>query len=445
MKVPRPSFVRRLINGSAIFLLIGIVAIPSAGQQSRETDSRIQFLQSRVSADPDSAANYNRLASAYLQKARETGDLTYYDLAEKSVRKSLELESSHEQAASTFSLLSTVDFSKHNFNEAAKEAERALELDPQDLGAAVSAADAYVELGEYDTARKYYAKLDSARHSQRPSIQYLKFSRQAGLALALGNPKEAVSALEQAVEISNQFQLPRENVAWTEFTLGETYLQLGDHSNAEKAFRASLNSFSGYHRAYAGMAQLRAAQKRYDEAIANYQKAIAVIPLPSYVASLGDLYAKLRKTNEAEKQYQLVEYIAALSFLSKNVYNRELAMFYADHDRKVTNATELAQREFEVRHDLYTQDALAWTLFKSGKTKDALNAVRVVENFKVQDPILLYHLAAIYESAGEKEKSRFYSKAALAINPQFHIFYADQAREVLKPVASKAERVQGAQ
>ena len=41
-------------------------------QQSRETDLRIQFLQSRVSADPDSATEYNRLAAAYLQKAKDT-------------------------------------------------------------------------------------------------------------------------------------------------------------------------------------------------------------------------------------------------------------------------------------------------------------------------------------------------------------------------------------
>jgi tetratricopeptide (TPR) repeat protein len=445
MRVSRPTYVRCLIDGSAIFLLLGIIGIPASGQQSRETDSRIQFLQSRVSADPDSTANYNRLASAYLQKARETGDLTYYDLAEKAVRKSLELESSHEQAASTFSLLSTIEFSKHNFRQAAEYAERALQLDPQDLGAAVSAGDAYAELGEYETARKYYAKLDLARHAQRPSLQYLKLSRQAGLALAVGNPKEAISSLEQAVEISNHFQLPRENVAWTQFTLGETYLQLGDPSGAEKAFRASLNSFPGYHRAYGGMAQLRVAQKRYNEAVANYERAIAVIPLPSYVAGLGDVYAKLGKSSEAEKQYQLVEYIAALSFLSKNVYNRELAMFYADHERKLTSATELAHREFEVRHDLYTQDALAWTLFKSGKTTDALNAARVIENYKVQDPILLYHLATIYESAGEKEKSRSYFKAALAVNPQFHIFYADQARELLNAPVIKARNAKGAQ
>lgn len=57
-----------------------------------------------------------------------------------------------------------------------------------------------------------------------------------------------------------------------------------------------------------------------------------MIPLPVYVSAVGDLHTKLGKAKEAEKQYTLVEYIAALSFLSKNVYNRELALFYADHE-----------------------------------------------------------------------------------------------------------------
>src|SRR2546423_15717635 len=124
--------------------------------------------------------------------------------------------------------------------------------------------------------------------------------------------------------------------------------------NAEKAFKESLESFPGYHRAYAGMAQLRAAQKRYSEAASLYQKAVSVIPLPVYAAALGDVYAKLGKNNEAEQQYKLVEYMAALSLLSKNVYNRELATFYADHDRNLPAALELARRELEVRHNLYT-------------------------------------------------------------------------------------------
>jgi tetratricopeptide (TPR) repeat protein len=422
-----------LVYRTILLSICFVSAFSAHAQQSKETDGRIQFLQTRVAADPDSYMNYNRLASAYLQKARESGDLTYYDLAEQAVHKSLELESSHSEAASTFDLLSTVDFSKHNFKQAIEAAEKALKLDSRELGAAVSAGDACVEMGDYEKARKYYSELDTSRHSQRASVLYLKLTRQAGFALGLANLPDAVLPLQEAVKISNGTHLPAENVAWTHFTLGETYLQLGNFINAEKAFNASLESFPGYHRAYAGMAQLRAAQKRYNEAIGFYQKAISVIPLPVYAAALGDVYSKVGKTREAEQQYKLVEYIAALSVLSKNVYNRELATFYADHDRNLPAALELARRELEVRHNLYTQDALAWVLFKNGKTEEAINSIQSFEDSKLRDPVVLYHLGMIYRGAGDQQRSRDYLKRALAINPEFHIFYADRARQLLKP------------
>ena len=137
--------------------------------------------------------------------------------------------------------------------------------------------------------------------------------------------------------------------------------------------------------------------------------------------------------------------MAALSFLSKNVYNRELALFYADHEIHQATAVELARREFEVRRDLYTQDALAWTLFKNGRSKEGMEAARGLEGFKVQDPLMLYHLGMICQGVGERERSRRYLETALAINPHFHIFYADHAREVLNRPMLKTENSMASQ
>ena len=52
---------------------------------------------------------------------------------------------------------------------------------------------------------------------------------------------------------------------------------------------------------------------------------------------------------------------------------------------------------------------------------------------------------AIYDAAGDKAKSHSYVKAALAINPQFHIFYADQARELLNSVTVNAANLEGSE
>ena len=74
------------------------------------------------------------------------------------------------------------------------------------------------------------------------------------------------------------------------------------------------------------------------------------------------MHAHAGRTAEASKQYALVEYIGRLSALNQIVYNRELALFYADHGRRLPEALDLARRELDVRRDVYTWDVLAWTL-----------------------------------------------------------------------------------
>jgi len=59
--------------------------------------------------------------------------------------------------------------------------------------------------------------------------------------------------------------------------------------------------------------------------------------------------------------------------------------------------------------------------------------------------LMLYHLGMIYDGGGDREKSRKYLERALAINPQFHIFYADRARELLNRSMLKAENSKASQ
>ena len=59
--------------------------------QKTASDQFIRFYQWRVSRDPGESINYDNLGSAYLQKARESGDPVYYELAEKSYVKALAL------------------------------------------------------------------------------------------------------------------------------------------------------------------------------------------------------------------------------------------------------------------------------------------------------------------------------------------------------------------
>jgi tetratricopeptide (TPR) repeat protein len=406
--------------------------------QSRSvTDQLIRFYQAKLAADPDDYNNYNRLSSAYVQKARETGDISYYELAENGLKKSLELESHAVEAAATFTQLGAVQFAEHRFAEAESSADRALKLN-DDPAALALAGDAQLEMGEYSKAEGLFAKL-AAPDDGRPHIgrEYLRTTRQASLAWIRGDAQQSISLMKQACGLSEEAHLPAENIAWTHFMLGEQMFQSGKLAEAEVEMNASLRAFPLYHRALAGMGQVRAAQLRFDDAVDFYRRAIEVIPLPLYASALGDIYRRLKKNAEAEKQYALVEYIGQLGALNKQVYNRELALFYADHDRRLLEALALAQKELEIRHDVYTWDTVAWALLKNNRAHEAQEAMLKALATGTRDPLLFFHAAMIERKLGQPRAGDFAQKA-LAINPEFHVLYADEARRWLNAPTSSA-------
>lgn len=410
---------------------------------SSTTDQVIKFYQAKVAKDPEDFFTYDRLSSAYVQKARESGDITYYQLAESGLKKSLELESKHEQATSAFAELAAVYYAEHRFAEAAQEAQSAIALSPSAITAQATLGDANLEMGNYDLAKSYYQHLQgaSAADTFPTRATYLSATRHSGLDWIHGQTSSAIAELQHAADVAKALHLPAENIAWTHFMLAEQFFQTGDLSNAEAEAARSLDSYPHYHRALAEMGRIRAAQGRFPDAIQYYIQAIAIIPLPMYAASLGDVYARVGNKSDAEKQYALVEYIGKISALNKQVYNRELALFYADHDRKLLTSIELAKKELEVRHDVYTCDALAWALYKNGRTSEAAEAMNKALAMGTQDALLMYHAGVIQQRLGNGAKATEYLQRALKINPNFHIFYADDARKMLVQQTATAAQV----
>jgi tetratricopeptide (TPR) repeat protein len=431
---------------SAIVLLNFVGRVQA---QQHETDNQIRFFQWKVSQDPDDQFNYDRLGVAYIQKARETGDVTYYNLAAKALEKSLALESKAPEAASPAKHLATVYYAGHRFAEALWLAQQALALNPLDITPYALIGDAHCEMGDYQQAWADYAHLSSqtpqaASQLALSGVQYLDQGRESVQSLLTGETKAAVEHMETAVKMSIDSRMAAESIAWTQFSLGEAYLQLGDLASARAAYTGALKAYPNYHRALAGLAKVSAAEGHLTEAIELYKRAIGVIPLPAYAAALGDVYAKGGDSAAAKKNYDLVEYIARLNTFNQSVYNRELAVFYADHDMHLPQALALARKEFEVRHDIYTWDALAWALYKTAQPQEAAAAIKEALHLGTRDPLLLFHAGMIYESLGEKAKAEDYLRSAIAVNPQFHLFYADVAKATLQSL-SKSSLASGGQ
>jgi tetratricopeptide (TPR) repeat protein len=424
----------RYLTMTIVAVLLSLGVPPSlTWAQSTATDQAILRYQRLLQRHSRDATVYYRLGDAYLQKARENGDITYIDLAEKSLRRCLEIAPEHSGAARH---LAYAMYMRHGFDEAAVQAQKAAALDPTDSHAYGILGDAYLEVGNYEAAAHAYQRMIQLQED------LYAYSRLSGLKSLQGDTDGAIADLERAIQLGQAQERPPESIAWAMWQLGNDSLALGKLSAAEASYLDALKTFPNYYRALAGFAQVRAAQQRYPEAIDLYRKAIAIVPLPDYAAALGNVYAKLGHAEDAQKSYDLVEYIGHLNTLNKVLYNRELAYFYADHDRKLPEALELARRELEVRRDIYAYDVLAWTLYKHDQPQEALTAITAALQLGTKDARLFFHAGMIHHRLGDYDKARDYLRRALATNPYFHVLHVAVAERTLQALEGQLDTAQ---
>jgi tetratricopeptide (TPR) repeat protein len=414
--------------GAVSTVLMVLQALGPAVAEGGETpaDARVRDAQLLMRRHPLDARALHQLGDAYVQKARETGDAKYFTLAEQALRRALAIA---PESSGATRHLAYVLYSRHAFQEAAAEAEKAIALDPTDSHALGILGDAQLEVGQYSEAERTYRRMVALDQN------LYALSRRAGLRSVRGDVEGAVVDLERAIDDGKATGRPAESVAWAEWQLANEHWNVGRLDAAEAGYQAALVTYPGYHRALAGLAHVRTAQGRSAEAVALYRQAIDVVPQPDYVAALGDLLHKIGRHEEARRQYELVEYIGRLSALNQALYNRELASFYLDHDTKLDAALALARRELDVRRDVYAHDLLAWALYKNGQPEEAREAMAHALRLGTRDARLFYHAGMIERTLGNVGAAARYLRLALDTNPHFHTLQADEARRVLGVVA----------
>ena len=120
-------------------------------------------------------------------------------------------------------------------------------------------------------------------------------------------------------------------------------------------------------------------------------------PTPDLYARIGDLLAKLGRHDEADRQFALAE--AAWRVDAPEPKN--LARFLADHNRKIDEAVTIAERAAAERHDIFTEDALAWSYFKAGRRADARRAIAQALRTGTKDADILAHAQAIEQPGAQ--------------------------------------------
>lgn len=382
-------------------------------------DKLIATDQEQVKSNPGDAKTLSSLGLAYLQKARETNDPTFYTQAEDALKKALAASADNYDALSG---LGSLELSRHNFEKAKEWGHKAQSALPAKAYAYGVVGDAEIELGNYEEAVASFQQMVNLR----PDLG--SYSRVSYARELYGDTEGAIMAMQQAIEAGSP---AAENTAWCRVQLGNLYFNSNRIGEAEKAYNEALTIYPNYLHALAGLGQVRWAQGNNAEATRLYKQAVANVPLPQYLMALGDLYSESGDTTAAKEQYDLVSYIFKVFEANGVDVGAEKAAFLAEYDTDVPKAVELIKEAASRRHDIHTQDTLAWSLYKAGRYDEALSAEKEALRLGSQNPMFFYHMGMIQQKMGDTRSAAASLEKALEINPHFSIRHAAEARTTL--------------
>ena len=392
----------------------------SRGAGPGDTSALVGRLQATLRANPNDVSSLDSLGLAYQQRARETGDPTYYTKSDEALQRALALAPRDLLATSG---LGSLALSRHRFGEALLLGRRAHAISPTTARNDGVIGDALVELGRYPAAFKTF----DAMASIQPGLSsYARISHARQL---LGDVPGAIAAMKFAVEAA---QGQGEADAWTHVHLGLLYLSVGRYKAAAAEDRHALFAFPDYAYALDALARAEAGLGHYRSAIQHEQQAVNRIPLPQYVSTLGDLYGATGRPGLARKQYELIGVIERLLVANGVKTDLETALFNVDHGIKLHASLALARLAWRERPSIDGDDVLAWALERTGHCGEALRYSKRALRLGTLDALKFFHRGMIEGCLGHAAAKRAWLARALRLSPKFSILWAPVARRELQ-------------
>jgi tetratricopeptide (TPR) repeat protein len=403
--VPAPSGSSSVFDGAAR---------PAPG-----TDGEIARLQAALRATPANPTRETALADAYLQKVRETGDVTYYAKADGLLRQAAARKPNDPDV-----LISqgTLALARHDFAGGLALAQRAQRLAPDSRTADPIIVDGLVELGRYgDAERALQSMVD-----HKPNLAaYARVSYFRELHGDLGG---AVSAMRLAIAAGGAVP---ENVAYVQALLGHLELAEGHLTAARHAFEEALHGVPGYVPALVGLARLDATRGDLAGAIRRWRPVVERLPLPEYVIGLGETELAAGRTADAKRDLALVgaeQKLLAAAGVNTDV---ELALYQADHGDRA-RGLELAQRAWASAPSVRSADALGWALTRAARPAAGLRWAHRALRLGSLDPGFRFHAGMSALAAGRRAEGRAQLRLALAHGLAQSPWQAAAARKALR-------------
>jgi serine/threonine-protein kinase len=360
-------------------------------------DSAVQVFERALAIDPGYALAYAGLGDAYWKKYRSNKEPSWIEKSRAACQQASRLDS---KLSSAHACLGTLSAGTGNYQEAAREFERAVETEPTNDDAFRGLAGAYERLGK---------------------------------------PEEAENTYRRAIELRPHY--------WAGYNwLGAFYYRHVRFREAAEMFNQVValapDSFLGY----SNLGATYVEQARYADAIRILEQSIAIRPSDYGYTNLGNAYFFLRRFEEADQAYQ-----QAIKLSEKDSllwWNLGDGYYWTPGKRSQSVAAyrqgiTTAEEELRVNpRNSYSYGVLAICHAMLGEKKLALDALGSGLQLSSADPFLLFQAALVYNQFGQsdeaiawlkKAQTAGYSQARIRDYPNFDSLWINpRSQELLR-------------
>jgi tetratricopeptide (TPR) repeat protein len=221
-----------------------------------------------------------------------------------------------------------------------------------------------------------------------------------------------------------------ESAAWVN-AIGVHEFQAARVSEAERRCALALSLQNNYPPTLLLQGRILLGRIKYREAVEVLQTAAKLNRLPEYQWTLAEALRVAGKEDEASG----VE--AQLCQRGASGDPRTLALYLATRHESPETALRLARAEFDSRSDVFTHDALAWSLAAAGKLTEAHSEMQQALAEGTQDARLLFHAGIIASQTGHAVEADRWLRKASELS---HLLLPSERNELQNVAAGGAEK-----
>lgn len=322
--------------------------------------------------------------------------------------------------------------------------EKALALEPNDVGVLASVADFYATNQNPAKAVEIYGEV----LKRQPNAENIRIKQALSYAV-LGDKKSAISVLQKVVE--------HEPLRYQVFSLlGEIFEETKDNEQALTNYRLSLSANAQQLAPHLRIVMIYLKDKKYDETLKeldaarekfpntpqiNYFYGLVYSEKKEYSKSIGyfDEAMHLASASNPEMLDAVFYYYygaalerdgqfdkAAVQFAKAIELNPDFAeaynylgFMYADKNVKLKEAHDYIERAlaYDPNNGAYL-DSLGWVFYREGNVNQAIEYLQKAAKIIGDDSAVYEHLGEVYHKMGETNKALQNYKKAVDLDPK---------------------------